>query len=51
MDEIHMRSEGSKVGLSSLLSLECPEIFIVPFAITRARVPASVDSNPPLLKV
>ena len=51
LDEIHMRSEGSKVRLSSLLSLKCPEILIVPSAITRARVSASVDNNPPLLKV
>lgn len=48
MDEMQMRSAGSKVVLSSLLSLKYPEIVIVPSAITRARVPASVDSNPPL---
>ena len=43
-----MRSAGSKVVLRRLLSLKYPEIVIVPSAITRARVPASVDSNPPL---
>ena len=48
MDEMQMRSAGSKVVFRSLLSLKYPEIVIVPSAITRARVPASVDSNPPL---
>lgn len=48
MDEMQMRSAGSNVAFRTILSLKYPEIVIVPSAITRARVPASVDSNPPL---
>lgn len=48
MDEMQMSRAGSRVAFSSLLSLKYPTIVIVPSAITRARVPASVDSKPPL---
>ena len=48
MDEMQMRSAGIKVAFRSLLSFRYPEIVIVASAITLARVPASVDSNPPL---
>lgn len=43
-----MKSEGSKVTFKSLLSPRYPDNVIVPSAITRARVPASVESSPPL---
>ena len=48
MDEMQMKSAGSKVVFRSLLSPKYPNIVIVPSATTRARVPASVDNNPPL---
>lgn len=48
MEEIQMKSEGSKVTFMSLLSPKYPDNVIVPSAITRARVPASVESSPPL---
>lgn len=43
-----MKSEGIKVTFNSLLSPKYPDSVIVPSAITRARVPASVESSPPL---
>lgn len=48
MDTIQMNREGNKVTLRSLLSPKQPASVIVPSATTRAKVPASVDSNPPL---
>ena len=48
MDEKQTRRAGSKVVFKSLLSPKYPAIVIVPSAITRASVPASVESNPPL---
>lgn len=48
MEEIQMKSDGSRVAFKSLLSLKYPLSVIVPSAITRAKVPASVESNPPL---
>lgn len=48
MDEMQITSAGSKVVFRSVLSPKYPDIVIVPSAITRARVPASVDNNPPL---
>jgi hypothetical protein len=48
MEEIQMKSEGSKVAFKRLLSPKYPDNVIVPSAITRARVPASVESSPPL---
>lgn len=43
-----IKSEGSKVTFKSLLSPKYPDNVIVPSAITRAIVPASVESKPPL---
>lgn len=43
-----MKSEGTKVTFRSLFSPKYPDKVIVPSAITRARVPASVGSSPPL---
>lgn len=48
MDDTQIRSEGSKVTFKSLLSPKYPAKVIVPSAITRASVPASVESSPPL---
>lgn len=43
-----MKREGSRVIFKSLLTPQYPANVIVPSAITRARVPASVESSPPL---
>lgn len=43
-----MKSEGRRVTFKSLLIPRYPASVIVPSAITRARVPASVESSPPL---
>lgn len=48
MEPIHMKSEGSRVTFKRLLSPKYPASVIVPSATTLARVPASVDNNPPL---
>lgn len=48
MAYIQIKSEGSKVTFRSLLSPKYPDNVIVPSAITRAIVPASVESRPPL---
>ena len=48
IEDMQMKSEGSRVIFKSLLSLKYPAKVIVPSAITRAIVPASVDSSPPL---
>jgi hypothetical protein len=48
MEDMQMRSEGSRVTFKSRLSPKYPAKVIVPSAITRAIVPASVDSSPPL---
>lgn len=48
MDVMQMTREGSNVTFKSLLSPKYPASVMVPSAITRARVPASVESNPPL---
>lgn len=48
MEVMQMRSEGRRVTFKSLLSPRYPAKVIVPSAITRAIVPASVDSSPPL---
>lgn len=48
MAYIQIKSEGSKVTFRSLLSPKYPDKVIVPSAITRAIVPASVESRPPL---
>ena len=48
MEEIQMKSEGSRVAFKRQFSPKYPKNVIVPSAITRAKVPASVDSNPPL---
>ena len=48
MEDRQMKSEGTKVAFKSLLSPRYPDKVIVPSAITRAKVPASVESNPPL---
>jgi hypothetical protein len=48
MEDMQMRSEGSRVAFKSRLSPKYPAKVIVPSAITRAIVPASVDSSPPL---
>lgn len=48
MEQIQMKSEGRRVTFKSLLIPQYPATVIVPSATTRARVPASVDSNPPL---
>ena len=45
---MQIRREGRSVTLRSLLSPKYPASVMVPSAITRAIVPASVDSNPPL---
>lgn len=43
-----MKSEGNKVTFNSMFSPRYPDNVIVPSAITRAKVPASVESRPPL---
>lgn len=43
-----MMREGIKVTFKSLFSPKYPDSVIVPSAITLAKVPASVESNPPL---
>lgn len=48
MEHIQINSEGSRVAFKSLLTPPYPASVIAPSATTRARVPASVDSNPPL---
>lgn len=48
IEDIHMKREGSKVAFRSLFSPRYPASVIVPSAMTRARVPASVESRPPL---
>lgn len=48
MEDRQMKSEGTKVTFKSLFSPRYPDKVIVPSAITRAKVPASVESNPPL---
>ena len=48
IDDTQMMSEGRRVILRRLLSPKYPARVIVASAITRAIVPASVDSNPPL---
>ena len=48
IEDMQMKSEGSRVIFKSLLSLKYPAKVIVPSAITRAIVPASVESSPPL---
>ena len=48
IDEMQMRRAGTKVVFRNLLSPKYPDIVIVPSATTRAKVPASVESNPPL---
>lgn len=48
MENMQMRSDGSRVTFKSLLSPKYPANVIVASAITRAIVPASVDSRPPL---
>lgn len=48
MEDMHMNSAGTKVVFKSILSPKYPDSVIVPSAITRASVPASVESNPPL---
>lgn len=48
IDIMQITSEGSNVTFKSLLSPKYPASVIVPSAITRAIVPASVDNNPPL---
>lgn len=48
MDEMQIKRAGSNVVFNSLFSPKYPDIVIVASATTRARVPASVESNPPL---
>ena len=48
IDDTQMTREGIRVTLRSLLSPKYPARVIVASAITRAIVPASVDSSPPL---
>lgn len=48
MENTQMTSEGSRVAFKSLLMPQYPARVIVPSAKTRASVPASVESNPPL---
>lgn len=48
MEVMQMNSEGSRVTFNNLLSPKYPARVIVASAITRAIVPASVESNPPL---
>lgn len=48
IEEIQIKSDGTKVKFKSLLSPKLPHSVIVPSAITRANVPASVESRPPL---
>lgn len=48
MEVTQTKSAGTKVVFKSLLSPKAPDMVIVPSAITRARVPASVESSPPL---
>ena len=48
IEDIQMRSEGTKVKFKNLVSPKNPPRVIVASAITRASVPASVESRPPL---
>lgn len=48
MVAMHITNEGSKVIFNSSLIPQYPASVIVPSATTRASVPASVDSSPPL---
>lgn len=48
MEEIQMKSEVSKVTFKTIPSPKYPARVIVPSATTRAKVPASVESSPPL---
>lgn len=48
MEATQMKSEGRRVAFKSLLWPKYPARVIVPSAITRAMVPASVESSPPL---
>ena len=48
IEAMQITSEGSRVVFKSLLSPRYPAIVIVASAITRAIVPASVESSPPL---
>jgi hypothetical protein len=48
MEATQITSEGRRVTFKSLLSPKYPASVIVPSATTRANVPASVESNPPL---
>ena len=48
IEQIQMKSEGRRVAFKSLLIPQYPVRVIVASAITRARVPASVESSPPL---
>lgn len=48
MDDTQINSEGRRVTFKSRLSPKYPAIVIVASAITRAMVPASVESKPPL---
>lgn len=48
MEERQISNEGSKVTFKSHLSGKNPETVMVPSAMTRASVPASVDNKPPL---
>lgn len=47
-EEIQTKRAGSRVIFRSLFIPQYPANVIVPSAITRARVPASVESSPPL---
>ena len=48
MEVMQITREGSKVMFKSLLSPKYPARVMVASATTRASVPASVESNPPL---
>lgn len=48
MEQMQMTREGIKVVFKTLLTPKYPARVIVPSATTRARVPASVESSPPL---
>lgn len=48
MEATQTKSEGSRVTFKRLLWPKNPARVIVPSAMTRAIVPASVESNPPL---
>lgn len=45
---MQITSDGTKVKFNSLFIPQYPASVIVPSATTRASVPASVDSSPPL---